>query len=129
MARYWPTERAQADDPAIVHLMNSTSKIVFSRESIRADWSNTRLITEHAIDELAKMKIQPGGNMCVLGSSNLCVSLMQANLIDEWRVMINPVLLGRGNTVYDGITDRLRLKHTGTKIFKSGNVLLYYCQT
>lgn len=126
MASFWPTETAKKQDPAVAGLMNTTSKLVFSRTLDSADWERTTLITEHAIDRLKELKEKPGKALLILGSSNLCVSLLGAGLIDEIRLIVNPVVLGKGNPIFAGLHTPLRLHLLGTQTFKSNNILLRY---
>jgi dihydrofolate reductase len=126
MASYWPTESAIANDPIIAYKMNTIPKIVFSKTLAKVKWNNTRLIKENSTEEISKLKQQPGKDIAIFGSSNLAISLLQHGFIDEYRIMINPVILGQGKTLFDGINDRLNLKLLKTKTFRSGNVLLYY---
>ncbi len=74
------------------------------------------------------MKQQPGKDMVILGSATLESSLLQQGLIDEYRVILNPVLIGAGNPLFKGIKQALRLKLQQTKLFASGVVVLYYQQ-
>jgi dihydrofolate reductase len=126
MAGYWPTQLARENDPVVAEKMNNLPKIVFSKTLEKAEWNNSRLVKENIAEEIMKLKLQPGKDVAIFGSSNLCVSLIQLSLIDELRIMINPVVLGKGNPLFGGIKDKLNLKLLKTKIFRSGNVLLYY---
>jgi len=126
MASYWTTVSATEDDPIIAEKMNSFPKIVFSRTLKKADWNNTKLVKENIKEEVNKLKQQPGKDIFVMGSANLCSTLIQLNLIDEYRITINPILLGKGNSLFKGLHDRLNLTLVKTKIFNSGKVLLYY---
>ena len=126
MAGFWPIDPAKQDSPVIAEKMNTLPKIVFSRKERKVEWENTRLISENVDREVTKLKNQPGKNIAIFGSSNLCVSLIQMGLIDEFRIMVNPVVLGKGHTLFNGIQDKLYLKLLKTRTFKSGNVLLYY---
>jgi len=78
------------------------------------------------MEEIKKMKNQPGKDMVILGSSSILSEFTRLGLIDEYRIMVNPVVLGRRNSLFKGINGRLNLKLTNTSTFKSGNVLLYY---
>ena len=124
MASYWPTKDGIRDDPIIAAKMNSLAKIVVSRTMQKADWNNTRLIND--IAEIKKTKQQPGKDIAIFGSSDLALSLIKDGLIDEFRVIVAPVILGSGKTLLQGISDKLDLKLMNTKTFKSGNVLLSY---
>jgi len=126
MANYWPTEAAIKDDPAIAGLMNSLPKIVFSRTLKTAEWNNTRLIKDNIAEEILKIKRQPGKEIAVFGSADLISTLMQLDLIDEHRIIVNPVVLGKGTPLFKNVEDRINLKLISSRIFESGNVLLYY---
>ena len=126
MASYWPTAEAIKNDPIIAKKMNSLSKIVFSKTLEKAKWENTKLVKENIIGEILILKQQPGKDIVIFGSSDLSVYLMQADLIDEFRIFINPVALGGGNTLFKSINKRYNLKLLNVKTFKSGNVLLCY---
>ena len=126
MASYWPTEAASADNPVITAKMNSLPKVVFSNSLPKADWSNTRLVRGDAADEVAKLKAQPGGDMIIYGSSDMAASLAARGLIDEYRIMVNPILLTAGKPVFKGLERDVPLKLLAAKPFSNGNVLLTY---
>jgi dihydrofolate reductase len=126
MAAYWPSPAAEEDDPRIAARMNGLSKIVVSRTLDSADWANTRLIKDDVTDELTKLKQQPGKDIAILGSSDLTVSLLQMGLVDEVRIMVNPVVLGAGKSVFRSADERISLKLLKSRRCDSGNVLLYY---
>ena len=126
MASYWPTEAAINNDPIVAGLMNSLPKIVISTTLDSDDWDNSRLVKENVAEEISKLKQGPGKEIAIFGSSDLAVSLAQMGLVDEYRIMVNPVILGDGKPLFKGARDKLGLKLIKTRIFKSGNVLLYY---
>jgi dihydrofolate reductase len=126
MASYWPTSAAIIDDPIIADLMNNLPKIVFSRTLQKAEWNNTRLVKDHIAEEITRLKGQSGKDLAIFGSANLLSSLIQMDLIDEHRILVNPVVLGSGTPLFQGIKEKLEVKLLKTKIFASGNVLLYY---
>ena len=124
MASYWPTELAAQNDPTIADLMNRLSKVVFSRTLKSVDWNNTRLIHENAAQEIQNMKSQAGKEMSIFGSAKLISTIM--DLIDEHRVMVNPILLGSGNPLFKASGEKSLLKLVTVRSFDSGNVLLSY---
>lgn len=128
MAAYWPTPAAIESDPQVAPRMNQTSKIVISRTLDRPHpkWNNTRLITRNIREELFRLKQQPGRDLLVLGSSNLTASLVSMGLLDQLRIMVNPVLLGQGHSVLGTAKERTRLNLLEHRTFRSGNVLLTY---
>ena len=126
MAGYWPTPDAMKNDPIVAGKMNSLPKIVFSRTLDKVAWNNSRLVKSNVEEEIQKMKKQPGKDIVILGSGSIVSELAPLGLIDEYRLMVNPVVLGAGKPLFKGIKDRLNLKLIKAKTFKSGNVLLYY---
>jgi dihydrofolate reductase len=121
MAAYWAPEKGEIAD-----FMNGTPKIVFSRTLDKAEWRNTRLVKDHAAEEVARLKQEPGKNMLIFGSANLSVTLMQHGLIDEYRLGLNPIILGGGNPLFKPSPDRMRLKLLEARPLKSGCVILRY---
>ena len=126
MAQYWPSAEALKNDPQVAARMNSAPKIVVSRtlEEPQPPWANTRLIRDPR--ELETLKEAEGKDLLVLGSSVLTTSLMEMNLLDELRVIVNPVLIGAGNSLSSSAGRRISLKLLSTREFRSGNVLLTY---
>ena len=92
MASYWPTEAAIRDDPIIADKMNRTDKIVFSRTLEKVEWKNSRLVKENAAEEVVKLKQQPGEDVIIFGSANLAATMAHNGVIDEYRVMVNPIV-------------------------------------
>jgi len=126
MASFWPTPFAKENDPIVADLMNTTTKIVFSTTLAQAEWENSRLVKDHVAEEISQLKQQPGKDIAIFGSSDLAVSLMRMGLLDELRIMVNPVVLGSGKMLFAGMNEKANLKLLGTKVFRSGNVLLRY---
>ncbi len=126
MAGYWPTPAAKQDDPEVAARMNSLPKIVVSRTLDQAEWANTRLIGDDVVEELTKLKQQPGKDIVILGSSDLTVNLVKAGLVDELRIMVSPVVLGDGKSLFRTADERIGLKLLQARPFDSGNVLLTY---
>jgi len=126
MASYWPTPAAISDDPIVAKKMNTMPKIVFSKTLEKVEWQNTRLIKENIAEEISKLKQQPGKDLIIFGSADLAATFIQHGLMDEYRIMVNPVVLGNGQPLFKGIKDQLKLKLLETRVFRSGNVLLYY---
>jgi dihydrofolate reductase len=126
MAGYWPTPLAMRNDPVVAEGMNKAEKIVFSRTLKKVGWSNTRLVKDNIAEEIKKLKQKPGRNMTVLGSGSFVTQLAQLGLIDEYQIMVDPVLLGDGTPIFKGIKQTLNLKLTTTKTIRSGVILLSY---
>jgi dihydrofolate reductase len=126
MASYWPTPDAIKNDPIVAEKMNTLPKIVFSKTLNKVGWNNTRLVKDVISKEIEKMKQVPGKDIVILGSGSIMSEFAQRGLIDEYRIMVNPIVLGDGKPLFKGIKDRLNLKLTKTRTFGNGNVLLYY---
>lgn len=125
MASYWPTQVALESDPVVADKMNSTPKVVFSRTLHSAEWNNTRLARD-AVQEITKLKQQDGKDIAIFGSANLAAGLIPLGLIDEFRIMVSPVVLGKGTPLFQGVNDPLSLNLLRSKTFGNGNVLLIY---
>jgi len=130
MESFWPTKAGLEGDPEVAHLMNETSKIVVSSSLKNITetkiWKHVRLINENVKDEIVKLKNEKGGDIILLASSNLCISLLEWGLLDEIRVMINPVIIGKGTPLFDGIKKKITFDLTSSRKFGSGNMLLIY---
>jgi len=128
MASYWPTETARRGDPMVAGLMNRLPKTVFSRTLASVEWENARLVKGKADQEVSHLKGQTGRDLAIFGSSHLAADLAEHGLIDEFRIMVNPVVLGADKPLLRGIREKLHLRLLRTRTFKSGNVLLFYEQ-
>jgi dihydrofolate reductase len=126
MVSYWPTPAARANDPVVAEGMNNLPKVVFSRTLDKASWSNTRLVNGDLATEVRKLKHEPGKDMVILGSGSIVSQLAEAGLIDEYQIVVKPVALGEGRTMFEGIKQKLSLKLTKTRAFSNGNVLSSY---
>jgi len=126
MASFWPTPLALETDPVVASLMNSVPKIAASRTLNTADWHNTRLVRTAVAEELARLKAQSDKDIAIFGSANLIASLMPSGVIDEHRVIVNPMVLGGGTPLFKSGTPTTQLKRVRSHTFKSGNVLLCY---
>jgi dihydrofolate reductase len=124
MAAYWPMRAAAQDNPEVAARMNGLGKIVVSRTLDSADWSGTRIVRDAA--ELGELKRQPGKDVAILGSCALTESLLRIGLVDELRIMVNPVVIGDGKSLFRTARERIGLRLVKTRRFDSGNVLLHY---
>ncbi len=125
MASYWPTPDAIKNDPVVAEGMNGAQKIVFSTTLEKAEWNNTRLIKNDIAEEIKKLKTS-GKNMTLLGSNRIMTLFAEQGLIDEYLLMVDPVVLGAGTPLFKNISHKLDLKLTATRTFKNGVVLLCY---
>ena len=106
--------------------MNEQRKVVVSHQSFEPGWNNVTVICDDVAGEVKKLKAQPGKDIIILGSNNLCVSLMQEGLIDEFQIVVNPVVLAEGTTLFEGLPADAELRLTGTRQFKNGTILLTF---
>jgi dihydrofolate reductase len=133
MEAYWPKAAedpsTSGDDREIARLMNGTEKLVFSRTldkvSETKNWKGARLVHEFSPKEIRRLKEGPGKDIGV-GGPDLASSFVREGLIDEFRFMINPVVLGGGTPIFRGMKGRMSLELVETRKFDSGNVLLNY---
>jgi dihydrofolate reductase len=126
MAWYWPSPDAAVQNPAMAKSMNSAEKIVFSNSLEKADWQNTTLIKGDLVEEIKKLKQQPGNDLTILGSGSIVSQLSDARLIDRYEIMLDPVAIGSGTPLFNGIKEKLDLKLVTSKTFKSGILVLSY---
>ena len=121
MAQYWPSEEAIRSDPQVSERMNGAAKIVVSRtlDSPQPDWNNTTLVRD-------PQGLPAGRKLLVLGSAVLTTSLLEDGLLDELRIMVNPVLIGSGRSLASSAKRRMPLQLVGQQEFRNGNVLLTY---
>lgn len=122
-AKAWPSMK---DETGFADRMNSIPKYVVSTTLEKLEWNNSRLIKANITEEVAKLKQQPGQDILVAGSAELVHTLMQHDLIDEYRIMVHPVVLGSGKRLFRNGTDKKVLKLVHTKHFSSGIVVLTY---
>jgi dihydrofolate reductase len=121
-ADYWPS--APGPD---VERMNNLPKIVFSRTLRDVKWNNSRLAGGNVVDEIRRLKQQPGRDIALFGSANLATTLSRQGLIDEYRVLVSPVILGSGNPIFEDLGRRTRLRLLKAEAWTSGVVALF-CQ-
>ena len=126
MKSYWPTPAAAKAVPVVAEQMNNLPKIVFSKKLDKASWNNTKLVAGDLAAEIRKMKNKPGEQMVIMGSGTIVSQLTAEGLIDEYQIVVNPIVLGKGRTMFEGIKRKLNLKRTKTRSFGNGNVLLCY---
>ncbi len=126
MASFWPTPAAAKQFPTVAEGMNNSPKVVFSRTLENVSWQNTRLLKGNLAEEVRKLKQETGEHMVIMGSGSIISQLALEDLIDEYQMVVNPLVLGAGRTMFDGIKEKLNLKLTNSRAFGNGNVLLCY---
>jgi len=123
MKSYWPTPAAAKAAPVVAEQMNNLPKIVFSRTLDKASWNNTKLVGGDLAAEIRKMKNEPGEQMVIMGSGTIVSQLTAEGLIDEYQIVVNPIVLAKGRTMFQGIKRKLNLKRTKTRSFGNGERL------
>ena len=145
MAGYWPTavtspagvlnssgakisvpKEISQTHTEIAHKMNTLIKVVFSRTLEYAEWNNSRIVREIVPAEMMRFVQQPGKDAVIYGSTQIASTMTELGLIDEYRVFVNPIILGSGKRLFVGVNQRKKLRLVKTKTFASGLVGLYY---
>jgi dihydrofolate reductase len=136
-AAYWPTAvpyeegdelspAAGKEDPRIIRALNDFPKVVFSTTLTSSDWSNTRVVGEGPEDEIRRLKAQPGKAVSIQGSASIVQALARADLIDEYRLYVHPVLLGDGKPLFASGMNRQDLELVRVKPYANGVVATTY---
>jgi dihydrofolate reductase len=131
MVPYWPEiAKNQSDSRAeneFAKTFDSINKIVFSRSLDRAEDRNTRIVRTNLHDEVLKLKQEQGKNILV-GGVDIPSQLIELGLIDEYRFVVGPIVVGEGRRLLEGVSlpERLQIKLVESKIFESGCVALRY---
>ena len=138
LADYWPTAGTAAaqDAPggftsrerevAFAELMNSIPKIVYSRKLTQARWGPAAVVKEVVADDVARMKRESGKDLVLFAGANLAATFMNLDLIDEYQLLVHPVVLAEGLPLFDHVSRERALTLVRTKTFPSGVVLLQY---
>ena len=128
MSAYWPTADADPSEPEVIldfaHIWKAKPKVVFSKTLERVDW-NSRLVKDNVGDEIAKLKAEPGGHLSV-GGAGLAATCIELGLVDEYRLLVQPVVLGKGKRFFPVAREPISLRLAETRTFASGVVYLRY---
>ena len=125
-ASYWPNVKSGDEDELLAGKLNAMPKVVFSTTLAKApwgDWNNARVVRTNAMDEVAKLKEQPGKNMVLWGSISLAQSLIDAGQVDEYQLIICPLVIGNGRQLF---RNPLKMKLLNSRSFDRGAVLVSY---
>ena len=129
MESYWPmvVKNPTGNKPTdeFGRLIDKITKIVFSHTLKNVNWENTTLAKKDIKEEVVELKNRDGQDI-LAGSRSLIVALLNLNLIDEFQICVQPIILGKGLPLLRNITDRINLKLLRTKTFSSGSIVLYY---
>ncbi|MGH2558548.1 MAG: dihydrofolate reductase family protein [Thermomicrobiales bacterium] len=122
-ASYWPH---QASDVPPADYMNNTPKVVVSTTLDTVDWQNSTLIKGNVVEEITKLKQQPGKNIGITGSATLVRSLLRDGLLDELNLLVHPIVVGSGKRLFPDGTDQQGLQLVDAKTFGTGVLNLTY---
>ncbi|SEI53786.1 Dihydrofolate reductase [Dyadobacter sp. SG02] len=130
MAGYWPTvlNNPGEDKHSLEHAqwVQDIPKVVFSTTLDSADWNNTTLIKDNVVEEVNKLKQQPGKDLVIFGSPGLAKSFMKLGLIDEYKLTVHPIILGNGISLFDTSINTSKLKLLDAKTLNSGVITAHY---
>lgn len=119
----WP---GRTDEMGFAERMNSLPKYVVSTTLKECGWNNSHLISTNVAEEIRSLRSQEGGNILVTGSATLVQTLMQNDLVDEYRLMIHPTILGTGRQLYPNIGERKKLRCVDLQLFPTGTIVAAY---
>jgi len=126
MASFWPTPQAKQSLPEVAASMNRMRKHVFSRSLQKLDWENSTLEKGDLVSAVRRLKAQGGPGLLIMGSGEIVSQLTEAGLIDEYQVVTVPLVIGKGRSLFEGVTARPRLRLTNSRSFQNGNVVSWY---
>jgi dihydrofolate reductase len=126
MASYWPTPMAMQRMPVVAGRMNGSQKVVFSRTLKKANWENTRLVKDDLVSEIQMMKNESENGITIMGSGTIVAQIADAGLVDEFQMVLIPVVLGEGRTLFQDVKEKIDLRLTNMRTFRNGNVFLCY---
>ena len=126
MASFWPTPMAAEQMPAVAAGMNSMPKLVFSRTLREPAWSNARVFAGDIAAEIGRLKAEGSLDMAILGSGSIVAQLAAERLIDEYQIVLNPVVLGSGRSQFAGLRTPQSLHLSKVRSFANGKTYLSY---
>jgi len=126
LSMYWPTDMAKKIDPVMFDHMNNSQKIVFSKGLKAVEWKNSTLLREIDAEKIKELKKTPGKDISISGSASIVQSLANLNLIDKYYLMIFPLAIGNGKSLFTNLQKRENLRLAEHKIFGNGVVVLSY---
>lgn len=129
MAVYWPTvptnPESTEEEKWMADKLNCSTKIVFSRRATHINWNNVRIAND-IVEEVKELKKEPGKDIIIYGGARIVSSFIRENLIDEYHLFINPVIIGGGKPIFNNVKEKLKLKLAKTTQTSTGIVILHY---
>lgn len=129
MESFWTTPQAFAALPVVAERMNNLPKFVFSRTMSKASWQNTTVLEGNVVSVLRKMKDETPRDMAILGSGSIVAQIALSGVVDEYQMVVNPIVLGAGRTMFDGVAERFGLRLKNCRTFRSGKVFVSFATT
>ncbi|QMW68122.1 dihydrofolate reductase [Mumia sp. ZJ1417] len=126
MAAYWPTPQAYDADQVVAGFMNDLPKVVASRTMTTHSWGPTTFVADDIAGHVRALKEKPGKDIAIFGSSSLVADLLPTGVVDELRIIVDPVALGSGVPVLSGLPGPIPLRRTDVRVFDNGHVVLTY---
>jgi len=126
MASFWPTPEAAKQFPVVAKQMNAMPKIVFSKTLERATWANTTLVKDDPATTVRALKREAGPPITIMGSGTIISQLARADLVDEYQLVVIPLVLGAGRSMFAGNDRRANLTLSTSRSFANGKVYLVY---
>ena len=130
LAQYWPTAasnpEASAQHVEAAHLMNELPKYVVSDSIDHAEWQNSHIVSGDVEGEIRALKARAGNDIALFAGAGIASSFVRLGLIDEYRIIVNPILLGAGTRLFNGGHEKTKLRLLGTRQFGSGALVLSY---
>ena len=129
MAVYWPTvagnPESSEEDKWMADKLNNLPKVVFSRTVTSINWTNARVAND-IVEEVKELKKEPGKDIIIYGGAGIVSSFIRENLIDEYHLFINPVIIGTGKTIFNHVKEQMKLKLVNATVSATGIVILHY---
>lgn len=129
---YWPNAlkdpTTSNDDRKVAQIIEEAKKIVFSKTLKEVSWNNSKLFKDINVEKINEWKRRVGKPAVIFGSGTIVQQFTKLGLIDEYRILFNPVILGKGKSMFENI-DQSNLELINTRVFKNGNILATYIPT
>lgn len=128
MEQHWPAAEKNPESTKeeidFAKKMNSITKVVFSKSLKKVGWNNSRLAESDIVEEVSKLKKQPGKDLIIYGGARIVSSFIKNGLIDEYHLFVNPVVLGNGMPIWKDNSQRIKMNLLKTTVSKTGIVVL-----
>jgi dihydrofolate reductase len=121
MAAHWPSS-----SQPVAPIMNDVPKVVFSKTLTSADWPDSRIASGDTVEEIARLKAEPGAEIVAHGGVRFVQSLARLGVVDEYRLYVDPIATGTGRSIFESIEGLQRLRLASSRAFPSGAVELVY---